>query len=155
MTWLCHDTPAWSHISLITLCFCVPNISNGQFFFCLVMLQDQCVHAARGESLSKSYMQTSTARNHSINFTATRWHWELKSDWITFPLKKKIAIFLDDQPSPPSRCGQGVNFVNNRVWTKLDECLDVLTIWGEHCNYPECLSPRLNADLLLHSGDVF
>ena len=29
----------------------------------------------------------------------------------------------------------------------------LLTIWSEHCNYVGCLSPLLNANLLLHSRD--
>ena len=49
-------------------------------------------------------MQTSTTRNHGINFPAAQatyiyilsWHWEMK--WVDYiPDEKNIAIFLDDQ----------------------------------------------------------
>ena len=49
-------------------------------------------------------MQTSTTRNHGINFPAAQatyiyilsWHWEMK--WVDYiPDEKNTAIFLDDQ----------------------------------------------------------
>ena len=70
------------------------------------------------ESLSKSYMQTSTARNHSINFTAVQFVLKLKNEvsGLHSGLEKNIVIFSDDPPSSAqSSCGRGVHFVNNRV----------------------------------------